>query len=94
MAGLAALLAVAACDGIDPYRREGAWHPVDVNSANLRAMGARARPVDGALAAAALSRLRHDRVRPLLDSGLARVVPVAGAAPAQQPPASRAGTGE
>lgn len=91
------LIALAGCDRTDPYRREGVWRPNGANDSNLRAMvvvpsdlalGTRAVPADGVLAAEALSRLHHDKVRPLPDSGLAQVVPVSGgtqAAPAAAP---------
>jgi hypothetical protein len=74
------LLLLAGCDKTDPYLREGTWRPSGANEANLRAMVlvpsdlARATPAsaaDGGLAAAALDRLRHDRVRPLPDSAVA-----------------------
>lgn len=88
---LSILVAVPGCARTDPYQREGIWRPGGVNDTNLRAMATmpsdliRARPsanrTDGRLAAAAVSRLHHDRVRPLLDSGLARVTPVAGGTP-------------
>ena len=85
MGALLLLLAVAGCDQVDPYSRPGVWRPHGSNDANLRAMvvvpsdlvlatpTARA---DGGLAAAALTRLRRDRVRPLPDSGVAQIVPV------------------
>jgi hypothetical protein len=88
------LIVLAGCDSIDPYRREGTWRPNGANEANLRAMvvvpsdlavATRASPADGELAAAALSRLHHDRVRPLPDSALAQIVPISSgtaAAPA------------
>lgn len=88
---LVLLLALAGCDGTDPYLRGGVWRPNDANDINLRAMilvpsdlalatpGTRA---DGGLAAAAVLRLRHDNVKPLPDSGVLQVVPVGnGAAP-------------
>ena len=94
-AALVLLLAVAGCDRIDPYTREGAWRPNNANEANLRAMVAvpsdlvwatpASRP-DGGLAAAAVARLRHDTVRPLPDSGLAQIVTVGTAQPAPAQP--------
>ncbi len=86
------LLALAGCNQIDPYTREGVWRPNGANAANLRAMVAvpadlvaarPAAPADGALAADALNRLRQDRLRPLPDSAVAQVVPISGAPPAQ-----------
>jgi hypothetical protein len=97
------LFALAGCDRIDPYQREGVWRPKATNDANLHRMVAvpsdlkvarRAGPADGGLAGAALTRLRHDRVRPLLDSGIANVVPVTSAPVAPQPAAPSSGTGQ
>jgi hypothetical protein len=97
------LIVLAGCDRTDPYQREGAWRPNGANNSNLRAMivvpsdlavATRAGPADGELAAAALSRLHQDRVRPLPDSGLAQVVPVSSgtaAAPAAAPPTAGSG---
>jgi hypothetical protein len=86
------LVALAGCDQIDPYTRAGNWRPNGANAANLRAMvavpadlvaAAPASPADGGLAAAALDRLRHDTVRPLLDSGLAQIIPISGGSSGQ-----------
>jgi hypothetical protein len=94
------LIGQASCDSTDPYLREGVWRPSGVNAGNLRAMVSvpsdllvATRPArgDGGLAAMSVDRLRHDRVRPLPDSGLARVVPVAGASKSQAPAASPSG---
>jgi hypothetical protein len=89
---LLVLIAIGGCDQIDPYKREGTWRPNGANEANLRAMvlvpsdlavASRSGPADGTLAAAALSRLHHDKVRALPDSALAQVVPISsGAVPA------------
>ena len=93
------LAALAGCDRVDPYTRPGNWRPNGANDANLRAMVAvpadlavatPASPADGQLAATAVDRLRHDAVRPLMDSGLAEITPVSGgssAPPAAAPPA-------
>ena len=79
------LLLLAACDSTDPYSREGTWRPSDANDSNLRAMvvspsdlaiGVSGSAADGRQAAAALDRQRQDKVRVLLDSALAKVVPV------------------
>jgi hypothetical protein len=97
------LLALTACDQIDPYSRDGVWRPNGANDTDLRAMvsvpsdlarAAPASPSDGAMAAAAAARLRHDRTRPLLDSGVAQIVPVNGAPAAAPPAAAPTGTGE
>jgi hypothetical protein len=96
------LVVLAGCDGIDPYQREGVWRPNGANEANLRAMvvvpsdlavASRSGPADGTLAAAAMSRLHHDRVRPLPDSALGQVVPISAgsAAPAAAAPAAGSG---
>ncbi len=91
------LLALAGCSHTDPYRREGNWRANGANTANLRAMvvvpsdlatATPASPADGGLAAAALNRLRHDRVRPLPDSGLAQIVAVGSGASAPPPAAT------
>jgi hypothetical protein len=95
------LFAFAGCDKTDPYLREGTWRPTGANEANLRAMVVvpsdlvRATPAtaaDGGLAAAAVDRLRHDRVRPLPDSAVLDVVPVNAGSSAQQAPAAPAGS--
>jgi hypothetical protein len=81
-----AALALVGCDALDPYRREGTWRPNGANEANLRVMVAS--PADlvqgvgsvdgsGQQAAAALDRYRNDKLRPLPDSGVAKIVPVA-----------------
>lgn len=58
----------------DPYQAEGRWRPTGANEANLRMMLVEPRDVvagrgtttaDGHLAAAAVERLREDRVREL-----------------------------
>jgi type IV pilus biogenesis protein CpaD/CtpE len=96
------LLALPGCTQTDPYQREGNWRPNGANAANLRAMVAvpadlttamPAGPADGTLAAAALNRLRHDRVLPLPDSGVAQIVPVSGESTAQPAVTPAAGSG-
>ena len=82
------LLALAGCDATDPYlraRRLAADRRQRGQSARHGGGAVRSRwwrrpprRADGGLAAAAVARLRHDRVRPLLDSGIAQIVPVAG----------------
>jgi hypothetical protein len=80
-------LALAGCDAMDPYRREGMWRPNGANDANLRAMvvspsdlvrGVSSTDGSGQQAAAALDRYRNDKVRLLPDTGLAKIVPVPG----------------
>ncbi|MDN3568406.1 hypothetical protein QWZ14_28840 [Paeniroseomonas aquatica] len=84
---LASLAAIPACASLDPFHRDSAWRPGGSNEANLAAMMAEPRErVDGTAparaggqpAAAAIDRLRTDRVRPLPDSGIARIVTVPG----------------
>ncbi len=78
------LVFLAGCDATDPYLRDGVWRPNGSNEANLRAMVmspsdlVRGVPShgDGQQAAAALDRARNDKVRPLPDSAVAKVVPV------------------
>ena len=91
------LLAIAGCDRTDPYLRQDVWRPKGTNDANLRAMvvvpsdlvfATPAAPSDGSLAAAALTRLRRDNARPLLDSGLAGIMPVSGGSPPAVAPPS------
>lgn len=71
---LAAVMMLAGCSFIDPYRRDGMWSPNGANEANLGAMVAT--PTDlargqgesgsnGDLAAAAVKRLRTDRLKAL-----------------------------
>lgn len=96
-----ALLALAGCDHTDPYLRPNVWRPNGANEANLRAMVAMPSDLavaapsahgDGGRAAAALARLRNDQVKPLLNSGLAEVVPVGNGSPAAAPAAAAAAT--
>lgn len=77
LALLALPLLVAACDTpFDVVNRPGAWRPEAANEANLRVMvdrpedlsrGRGAEGAHGQTAAAAVDRLRSDRVRPLPD---------------------------
>ncbi len=79
------LLPLAACgsDLGEPYTRPYTWEPAHVNEANLQAMvadprdlvlGRDAASVPSQGAALAVARLRADRVKPLPDSGLAKLV--------------------
>jgi predicted small lipoprotein YifL len=82
MRGLALLLLIlAGCGAIGPYGRPGVWRPAQVNEANLqqmlaepgqRAWGEAARGTDGAIAAAAVERLRDGKPRPLPEITLGR----------------------
>lgn len=90
---------LAGCQAIDPFTREGAWRPLHANEANLRAQVAdpstlqRGRDdprADGQAMAAAVTRYRTDRVRPLAASGVSRLQ-ATGSAGA---PAAAAGGGD
>jgi hypothetical protein len=80
------LLAVTAgCSAFDPYRREGTWRPNGANEQNLAVMAVRpaervrgtgAEGAQGFTAADAITRLRTDRLKPLPDTGLARIITV------------------
>ncbi len=68
------LVALAGCAELDPYTREGVWRPAGANAANLRAMVAVPSELQqgtdyagptGQAGAAAVDRLREERVRPL-----------------------------
>jgi hypothetical protein len=75
-------LAMGGCAFTDPYERAGVWRPSGSNEANLIAMvktpsdlvqGVGDGLGNGQLAAAAIERLRADKVKPLPDSGLAQI---------------------
>ena len=93
MKALILLLAVAGCAAIDPMTRSGTWSPTGANDINLQAMvanpqdlvsGTSAPVTDATIAAAAVNRYRIGKVKPLPDSGLAKIAPVAfGVAPVQ-----------
>ncbi len=80
---LAGLLALASCGPeFDPLSREGLFQPTHVNRANLAAQvanpadlvrGTGSVTADGQLAAAAVDRLRTDRVKKLPASDLAAI---------------------
>nr|WP_321983196.1 hypothetical protein [uncultured Lichenicoccus sp.] len=81
----------AGCAATDPLYATGRWNPTNVNAANLAAQVAEAsdlqhgRHVEGSdalAAAAAVARLRQDRVKKLPDSGLAQISLSPGAASA------------
>jgi len=76
------VILLGGCETMDPYAREGVWRPLQANEANLRvhvadpAMLERGRGdhrADGQTTAAAVSRYRTGRVRPLPAAGVARV---------------------
>lgn len=81
---LAVLLSGCAYDPFDPYQVPGTWRPTGANEQNLRvmlarptdALGGRGDPgSDGQRAAAAVERLRADNVKPLPESGVAKLSP-------------------
>ena len=66
------------CAGPDPYDFPHTWRPTGANDANLAAMAVRpvdlargrgTAPTDAQAAAAAVDRLRRDRVKPIGDTG-------------------------
>ncbi|MGI4941903.1 MAG: CpaD family pilus assembly lipoprotein [Janthinobacterium lividum] len=88
---LLGVLAIASCTSTDPLTRDGLWQPSGANEANLAAMvadpadlvrGKEAEGSDGQRAAAAVARLRLDRVKPLPDSGIAQFTTTGTGAPA------------
>jgi hypothetical protein len=81
------LAATAGCDAFNPYKRAGSWRPAAVNEQNLATMavnppelvrGTGASGAAGFTATGAIERLRADRVKPLPDTGLARIITVPG----------------
>ena len=79
------LLVTAGCDLFDPYKRPGSWRPSAANEQNLATMavnpaervrGTGAVGASGAAATGAIDRLRADKVKPLPDTGLARIVTI------------------
>lgn len=74
--------ALAGCDTTEPYARDGVWHPLGVNAANLSAMvadpadlnhGRGAALSEGDIGAAAVARLRADAVKRLPAASTARL---------------------
>jgi hypothetical protein len=81
-AAATSLLGLSACDQIDPLEREGVWHPMHVNRADLTMQaaypadlvrGSGVHSNDGQLAAAAVQRLHENKVKKLIDSGLSDI---------------------
>jgi len=81
------LAATAGCEIFDPYKREGTWRPTAANEQNLATMavlpaervrGTGVAGAAGSNAAGAIDRLRADRVKPLPDTGVARIITVPG----------------
>lgn len=90
---------LAGCAGLDdPYQRDGTWHPVGLNDANIAAMAARPSdlivgvddPVSpGQLSAAAVRRLLTDKVKPLPNVDIGTITAQSQGAP--QAPSPSAG---
>jgi type IV pilus biogenesis protein CpaD/CtpE len=73
-----AVLTLAGCADLDPYHRQHVWYPTGASQANVAAMVANPEDlirgrgnakVDGAVAENAVTRVRQDRPKPLLDPG-------------------------
>ena len=71
-------LALSGCAQTDPLYQAGHWHPEGVNDANLEVQlanpadligGQGTQSSDGQAAEAAITRLREDHLKPLLDDG-------------------------
>ena len=82
--GLVTLAAAAlgGCAFMDPFERPGMWRPNSANDGNLELQVARPTDLlqgrgttdaDGLTAAAAVDRLRHDRVKELPQTGVSGV---------------------
>jgi type IV pilus biogenesis protein CpaD/CtpE len=82
--GLVTLAAAAlgSCAFMDPFERPGMWRPIGANELNLELQAARPTDLvqgrgttdaDGQTAAAAVDRLRHDRVKELPQSSVSGV---------------------
>ena len=78
----AALALLSACTATDPLYQSGHWQATNVNQANLVVQvenpddlyhGRQSSGSDALIAAAAVGRLRQDRVKKLPDSGLAQI---------------------
>jgi type IV pilus biogenesis protein CpaD/CtpE len=83
-----ALLGLAGCETVDPYGRPGVWRPLGANELNFELQVARASDLtkgrgsvgaDGETAAAAVDRLRRDKVKQLPQSGISQVGSAAAA---------------
>jgi type IV pilus biogenesis protein CpaD/CtpE len=73
---------LAGCAFMDPFERPGMWRPNGANDVNLELQAARPADLlqgrgttdsDGQTAAAAVDRLRHDRVKELPQTGVSGV---------------------
>ncbi|RAI59354.1 hypothetical protein [Roseicella frigidaeris] len=81
---LPVLASLAGCQALDPYTNEGRWRPGGANEQNLAVMlvhpeeriQGTGSTAAGTTAVAAIERLRADKLKPLPDSGLARIVTV------------------
>jgi type IV pilus biogenesis protein CpaD/CtpE len=70
------VLALAGCEELDPYHRQHVWYPTGASHANVAAMVANPHDMirghgdaraDGAEAEGAVTRLRQDHAKPLLN---------------------------
>jgi hypothetical protein len=84
---LVVVAALPACSAFDPYRRAGTWRPSGVNEQNAlvmavqpheRVAGTGSTSSLGQGSSVAIERFRADRVRPLPDSSVARLITVPG----------------
>jgi len=82
ISAITAVLLVSGCAITDPFQRPGVWRPMGANEANFELQVARAADLvqgrgttdsDGDAAAAAVDRLRQDKAKPLLQSGISKV---------------------
>ena len=78
----AAIVLLSGCSVTDPLYQSGRWEATNVNQANLIVQvanpddlrhGRQVSGSDALVAAAAVTRLRQDRVKKLPDSGLAQI---------------------
>ena len=95
-----ALTLLSACAATDPLYQDGRWQATNVNQANLVVQvsnpddlihGRRVSGSDGVVAAAAVTRLRQDRLKKLPDSGLAQITLSPGSAGSDAPASGTGG---
>ena len=72
------VLTLSSCQDLDPYHRQHVWYPTGASQANTAAMvadpndmirGRGTATADGAVAEGAVTRMRQEKVKPLLDPG-------------------------
>jgi type IV pilus biogenesis protein CpaD/CtpE len=92
------LLVLSGCAQTDPFQRPGIWRPMGANEMDFELQVARAADMvkgrgtdeaDGDSAAAAIDRMRHDKVKPLLSNSVSKV---GNAGPPAAAPAGGGGT--